>query len=75
MVVEPLRPPVIHDHRKIKIVGGDSQSVAFSVILSFDARLNMSPRLNNVYSVLAQGNWRAARRTAQALLQTHCHDL
>ena len=73
MVVKALRPPVIHHHAEIEIVGVDHLVDAIVMGIGADPLLNAAAAADDLFHPRAEGDGRGAGRTAQALLHPGGH--
>ena len=68
VVVQPLRPPVVHHHAEIEVVGVDHLLVAVAVGVGANALLHALAATDCLFHPRAQGDRRRAGRAAEALL-------
>ncbi len=73
MVVKALRPPVIHHHAEIEIVGVDHLVDAIVMGIGADPLLNAAAAADDLFHPRAEGDGRGAGRSAQALLHPGGH--
>ena len=68
MVVKALRPPVVHHHAEIEVVGVDHLLVAVAVGIGADPLFHAFAAANRLFHARAEGNRRGAGRAAKAFL-------